>query len=128
MSLEQDGEDARAHDDALALARRIVDLLADKLASDILLLDIHEISLIADYFVLCTTGSDRQTGAILKDVSEKVREEFGRKPLHAEARGASGWVLMDFGDVIVHVFSEDQRRYYDLEGLWSEAKQVLRLQ
>jgi ribosome-associated protein len=114
--------------EALALARRIVDLVSDKLASDIVLLDIRGVSLIADYFVICTAGSERQTTAILKDLSEKLLEEFGRKPLHTEGKGDSGWVLLDYGDVIVHVFSPTQRSFYNLEQLWSAATPVVRLQ
>ena len=105
-----------------------MDLVSDKLASDIVLLDIRGVSLIADYFVICTAGSERQTTAILKDLSEKLLEEFGRKPLHTEGKGDSGWVLLDYGDVIVHVFSPTQRSFYNLEQLWSAATPVVRLQ
>ena len=114
--------------EALGMARRIVDLASDKLASDIVLLDIRGVSLIADYFVICTAGSDRQTSAILKDLSEKLLEEFGRKPLHTEGKGDSGWVLLDYGDVIVHIFSPQQRTFYNLEQLWASATPVVRLQ
>ena len=112
----------------MSLARRIVDLASDKQASDIVLLDIRGISLIADYFVICTVGSERQAGAILKDIGEKVLEEFGRKPLHTEGKPDSGWVLLDYGDVIVHVFSQSQRAFYNLEQLWSAATPIVRLQ
>jgi ribosome-associated protein len=105
-----------------------VDLVSDKLASDIILLDIRGVSLIADYFVICTAGSERQTSAILKDLSDKLLEEFGRKPLHTEGKGDSGWVLLDYGDVIVHIFSPAQRRFYNLEQLWATATPVVRLQ
>jgi ribosome-associated protein len=105
-----------------------VDLVSDKLASDIVLLDIRGVSLIADYFVICTAGSERQISAILKDVAEKLLEEFGRKAMHTEGKGDSGWVLLDFGDVIVHVFSPAQRSFYNLEQLWSAATPVVRLQ
>jgi ribosome-associated protein len=114
--------------EALRLARRIVDLASDKQASDIVLLDIRGISLIADYFVICTAGSERQTAAILKDLGEKVLEEFRRKPLHTEGAADSGWVLLDYGDVIVHVFSPSQRSFYNLEQLWAAATPVVRLQ
>jgi ribosome-associated protein len=112
----------------LRLARRIVDLASDKQASDIVLLDIRGVSLIADYFVICTVGSERQAGAILKDLGEKLLEEFGRKPLHTEGTPDSGWVLLDYGDVIVHVFSPAQRQFYNLEQLWSAATPIVRLQ
>ena len=111
-----------------SLARRIVDLASDKLASDIVLLDIRGVSLIADYFVICTVGSERQATAILKDLSDKLLEEFGRKPLHTEGKPDSGWVLLDYGDVIVHVFSPTQRTFYNLEQLWAAATPIVRLQ
>lgn len=114
--------------EALSLARRIVDLASDKQASDIVLLDIRGVSLIADYFVICTAGNERQAGAILKDLGEKILEEFGRKPIHTEGKPDSGWVLLDYGDVIVHVFSPAQRSFYNLEQLWSSATPVVRLQ
>jgi ribosome-associated protein len=114
--------------EALSLARRIVDLASDKLASDIVLLDIRGVSLIADYFVIATSGSERQASAILKDLSEKLIEEFGRKPLHTEGKPDSGWVLLDYGDVIVHVFSPAERTFYNLEQLWSAATPIVRLQ
>jgi len=114
--------------EALGMARRIVDLASDKLANDIALLDIRGVSLIADYFVICTAGSDRQTSAILKDLSEKLLEEFARKPMHTEGKGDSGWVLLDYGDVIVHIFSPQQRSFYNLEQLWAAATPVVRLQ
>ncbi|MCA1646809.1 MAG: ribosome silencing factor [Chloroflexi bacterium] len=114
--------------DALDLARRIVDLSLDKQASDIVLLDIRGVSLIADYFVIATAGSERQATAILKDLSEKLLEEFSRKPLHTEGKPDSGWVLLDYGDVIVHVFSPTQRGFYNLEQLWAAATPIVRLQ
>jgi ribosome-associated protein len=115
--------------EALSLARRIVDLLSDKQASDIVLLDIRGVSLIADYFVICTVGSERQTTAILKDLSEKLGEDHpGRRPLRTEGAPDSGWVLLDYGDVIVHVFSAQQRAFYNLEQLWAAATPIVRLQ
>lgn len=114
--------------DALKMAHRIVEILSDKQASDILLLDIRGVSLIADYFVICSTGSERQTQALLKDLGEKLHEEFRRKALNDESAGGSGWVLLDYGDVIVHIFAPEQRAYYRLEELWSQATPVLRMQ
>lgn len=114
--------------EALSLARRIVELASDKLASDIILLDIRGVSVIADYFVICTVGSERQASAILNDLSDKLLEEFSRKPLHTEGEPESGWVLLDYGDVIVHVFSPTQRTFYDLEKLWAAATPIVRLQ
>src|ERR1700730_13474935 len=114
--------------EALNLARGIVDLASDKQASDIVLLDIRGVSLIADYFVICTVGSERQAAAILKDLSGKLLEEFARKPMHTEGKPDSGWVLLDYGDVILHVFSPTQRAFYNLEQLWAAATPIVRLQ
>jgi ribosome-associated protein len=114
--------------EALGLARRVVDLASDKQASDIVLLDIRGISLIADYFVICTAGSERQASAILKELGDRLLDEFRRKPLHTEGKADSGWVLLDFGDVIVHVFSPEQRAFYNLEELWAAATPIVRLQ
>lgn len=113
---------------ALDLARRIVDLASEKQASDIVLLDIRGVSLIADYFVIATAASERQANAILRDLGDKLTEEFGRKPLHTEGKPDSGWVLLDFGDVIVHVFAPTQRSFYNLEQLWAAATPIVRLQ
>ena len=123
-SSARDGESA----EALSLARRIVDLTSDKQASDIVLLDIRGISLIADYFVICTAGSERQASAILKDLGDKLLEEFGRKPMHTEGKPDSGWVLLDYGDVILHVFSPTERAFYNLDQLWATATPIVRLQ
>lgn len=106
----------------------MVDLLSDKQASDILLLDIRGVSLIADYFVICTVGSERQGAAILRDLDERLLEDFRRRPLNPEGRADSGWVLLDYGDVVVHVFAPAQRAFYDLEELWSSATPLVRLQ
>ena len=114
--------------EALELAKRIVDLASEKLASDIVLLDIRGVSLIADYFVIATAGNERQASAIMRDLGDKLIDEYGRKPLHTEGKPDSGWVLLDFGDVIVHIFSPSQRTFYNLDQLWSTATPIVRLQ
>ena len=114
--------------EALALARRIVELASDKQAADIVLLDIRGISPIADYFVICSAGSERQTSAIQRDLREKLVEEFDRRPLHTEGAADSGWLLLDYGDVIVHVFTPEQRDFYKLEELWDAATPIVRIQ
>ncbi len=85
-------------------------------------------SLFADYFVVCSAASERQIGAILRDAIETLRNEHGVRPLRVEGEASSGWVLIDFGDVIVHVFGAEQRAYYKLEELWSEAVPLVRMQ
>jgi ribosome-associated protein len=108
------------------LAREIVDLVAGKLAEDVLLLDVRPISSVTDYFVICSAGSERQVKAIHDDVLTELRET-GLRALHSEGAPESGWVLMDYGAVVVHIFSPTMRRYYDLEELWREAKTVVRM-
>ena len=113
--------------DSLELARYIVDTIADQKGENILLLDIQELSILADYFVIASTTSDRQAKAILDDVRTKVKQAFDARLLHVEGEPATGWVLIDYGDVVVHLFSQEVREYYDLEGLWKEGRVVVRM-
>jgi len=103
-----------------------VDLVAGKLAEDVLLLDVRPISGVTDYFVICSAGSERQVKAIHDEVLTKLRET-GSRALHSEGTSGSGWILMDYGSVVLHIFSPTVRRYYDLEELWREAKTVVRM-
>jgi ribosome-associated protein len=118
----------REHLDPDALARRIVDIASDKQAADIVLLDLRPLTVIADYFVICSGGSERQLQAIQRDIADTLRNENHIRPSHVEGAPDSGWVLMDYGDVVVHIFSPAQREYYDLEELWSAAHPVVRIQ
>lgn len=108
-------------------ARRIVELVEDKQASDIVMLDLRELNAFADYFVICSGESDRQLKAILAAVEESVEQEFER---HARIEGTSdtGWILLDYDDVVVHIFSVALRDYYRLERLWSKATPVVVVQ
>jgi len=110
------------------LARRIVEIASDKQASDIVLLDIRPVATVADYFVVMSTASERQMAAVVRDLEDGLREEADIRPLRIEGRSASGWVLMDYGDVIVHIFSAEQRAFYRLEELWSTAVPLVRVQ
>ncbi len=103
-----------------------MDAALDKQAEDILMLDIHEVSAFADYLVICTAESQRQTRAISDEI-DRVLGEAGIHQLRQEGKSDSGWVLLDFGDVIVHVFAPDERQYYDLESLWSTGTPVVRI-
>lgn len=89
--------------------------------------DVRSVSLLADYFIICTADTERQVKAIVDDVVEKT-EGFGLKPLQIEGTAASGWIVLDYGDIIAHVFLPLQRDYYRLEGLWSDAQLVVRIQ
>ena len=109
------------------LARAAVDIASDRKASDVLLLDIREVTTIADYFVICSGNNPRQIQAIA-DALEESLEKQGARMLHREGIAETGWLLLDFGDVIVHIFGTKEREYYRLERLWSEAKTVVYLQ
>jgi ribosome-associated protein len=111
----------------LDLARRIVELAEDKKAADIVLLDLGELTTLADAFVICSGGSERQISAIADGIVEGLRDERV-KPIGREGTAESHWVLLDFGAVIVHVFTPPERDYYELERHWSAAKVVLRVQ
>ncbi len=113
---------------SIELAREIVNSIADKQGSDIVLLDLRSVSLLADYFVICSGESERQVRAIVNEVTEKIKKEEGIKPLQIEGDPSSGWVLMDYGSIIVHVFAPVMRGYYQLEELWSDAPTVARIQ
>lgn len=112
---------------ALDLARRIVELAEDKKAADIVLLDLTSLTTLADYFVICSGGSERQLDAIADGIISALRDEKVR-PIGREGTAASHWVLIDFGSVIVHVFTPPEREYYALEKHWAEARTILRVQ
>ena len=111
----------------LEYAHIAVDVASDKQASDILLLDIREISDFADYFVVLTAESARQIENLAEDL-EGVLEARGATVHHREGGAQSGWVLLDFSDVIVHLFSPEKREFYDIEGAWSRGVEVVRIQ
>jgi ribosome-associated protein len=101
--------------------------LDDKKGEDIHLMDIHESSILADYFVICSGTSQRMVKALMSEVQDEVKKEFGLNA-RIEGESSAGWMLADYGLVILHIFSPDQRDYYSLEELWAEAKTILRLQ
>ena len=111
---------------AIDLARRLVDAIEDKKGEDIILMDIHAQAAFADYFVLCSGSSERQLKAILDAILETAHKD-SVSPRRVEGKPDAGWLLLDFYDVIVHIFSPSQRRYYNLESLWKEAPVLLRV-
>ena len=111
----------------LDLARRIVDLAEDKKAADILLLELTPLTTMADYFVICSGGSERQLDAIADGIVSALRDER-MKPIGREGTPASHWVLLDYGSVVVHIFTPPEREYYGLEKHWSEARTILQVQ
>lgn len=95
----------------------------DRKAYDLLLLDIAELSSLADYFLICTARSDTQAQAIAESIRENLAA-MGVRPKLVEGFSAGQWILMDYGDVAIHVFLEDVRAFYDLERLWARAEVV----
>jgi ribosome-associated protein len=104
-----------------------VDVIADQQGEDILLLDIQDVSIITDYFVIASAASQRQAKAMVDQVREDVKEEFDVKPMGVDGEADSGWVLLDYNHIIVHIFTPEVRAYYDLEGLWQDARIVVRM-
>jgi len=115
------------HLEGATLARRIVDLLADRQAEDILLLDIRGVTAFADYFVIASAQTVRQMRALSDAIDSELAKD-AVTPYGREGESASGWVLLDLGDVIVHIFGPDERHFYDLEGLYRQATPVVRIQ
>ncbi|GAC1319896.1 MAG: hypothetical protein NVS2B16_25480 [Chloroflexota bacterium] len=113
--------------DALAVARDIVDVAVDRKASDVTLIDLREVTTLADCFVIATGTSGRQVGAIARAIEEHM-EEAGAHLFTVEGKPADGWILLDYGQVIVHVFGPEERAYYDLERRWQDATTLLRIQ
>jgi len=124
---KKSGQHVTTDAEALALARRIVDLAADKKAADIVLLEIGGLTALADYFVICSGTSERQLGAISDGIAEGLRHE-GIKPVGREGSPSAHWMLIDYGSVIVHVMATPEREFYQLERLWAEAPLLLRME
>ena len=112
-----------ATDHALQLATTAAEAAADKLASDILAFDVSEQLVITDVFVLCSAKNDRQVKSIVDEVEDRLRE-IGAKPIRREGERDGRWVLIDYGDVVVHVQHEEERQFYALERLWRDCPLV----
>lgn len=121
----QDFQDQIAQSRALAVD--IADVIAETPAADTRVIDIHEHSSIADVFVICSGENERQLRAIYRAILDEMGKA-GHDPIRTEGDTTSGWMLIDFGDVVVHVFAEDLRGFYDLEGRWENAPVLLSIQ
>jgi len=113
--------------DSLKLARHIVEVIADKKGEDVLLLDIRDVSILADYFVIGSATSERQAKAIIEGIKQETKQTFDVRPLHVEGESAAGWILVDYGGVVVHLFAPEVRAYYALERLWRDGRIVVRM-
>ncbi len=108
------------------LAHRVVDIASDHKAVDVVMLRTAEVTSMADYFVICSGRSERQVQALAGTIVDELRDE-GVRAIGVEGQPAARWVLIDYGSVIVHVFAPEEREYYGLERLWSDAAQVVRV-
>lgn len=123
-------EDALTHEsviDTSAVARMAVEAAEDKQASDIVLLDLRTLNTFADFFVICTGESERQLKAIIESIDQRVARELDIDA-RIEGTTASGWIILDYGDLVVHVFSSTQREFYRIERLWSKATPLIVVQ
>jgi ribosome-associated protein len=116
-------EVSAGRDRALLLA----DIISDTPARDTIVLDIHELSPFADYFVITEGANERQLRAIIRTIGERMAEA-GVRPQRTEGAPSSGWIVLDFDEVLVHIFSEELRGFYRLEDLWAEAPTLLAIQ
>ena len=105
------------------VAARAARAAAAKQATDIVVLDVHELIVITDFFVICTASSNRQVKTVIEGIEDSIRE-LGEKPIRREGEDEAGWWLLDYVDVVVHVFGEEERTYYDLERLWRDAPRL----
>ena len=111
----------------LECARKAAEVAEDRQATDILLLDLRVVSTFADFFVILTTETRRHLNAVAEEL-DHVLSEAGAKLHHREGTLESGWVLLDFGDLVVHLFGSEERAYYQLDRLWAHAPILLRIQ
>lgn len=112
--------------ETIDIAKKIVEAAEDKQASDIVLMDTRDICSFADYFIIMTAGSERQLEAVQQAIDEVIKKE-SLSVHHREGVAGSGWVLLDAGDIIVHIFAPYEREYYQLDDLWENAPVVLKI-
>lgn len=110
--------------DSKKLALLCRDLAENKKAENPVVLDLRELSTVADYFVIVSASNDPQLRAIRDEVLEKLKKEQGLRPHHQEGRLHAAWLVLDYFDVVVHIMREDIREHYDLEGFWNDAPRL----
>ena len=109
------------------MARKAVEAASEKQATDVVMLDMRRVCTFADYFVICSGDTRRQLEAIYEEIDKALGKE-GIALRRREGTTDSGWLLMDFGDVIIHIFASPEREYYNLEKLWTKATPLIRIQ
>ena len=109
---------------SMMILKLIYQALEDKKGEDIVMIDISQVSVLADYFVICSAGNDSQIQALVDNVDEKMHEN-GYQIRQQEGRNSGTWVLLDYGDVIVHIFERENRSFYNLERIWNDGRRIL---
>jgi ribosome-associated protein len=109
--------------EAIDLAQAAAEAAADKLATDIVAIDVSQYLVITDVFLLCTAANDRQVRAVVDAIEERLARE-GEKPIRREGEKESRWVLLDYGDIVIHVQIAEERIHYALERLWKDCPSV----
>ena len=113
-------------DDALPLVNKVIEGIFDKQGEDVLKLDMRRLeNAVCSYFIICHARSTTQVDALAESVEMSVKRDAGERPLHKEGLENCLWVLLDYGDVVVHIFQEEQRDFYRLEDLWADAETEL---
>lgn len=121
--VKKKGTQEETQPDFLVNTLKIAALAAERKAGDIKAYDVHELTVVADIFVLCSATSEPQLRAIFNEVRDGMKQ-VGVAPLHSEGTFSGGWMVIDYGSVIFHLFRKEAREYYDLDGLWGDAPQV----
>lgn len=106
------------------MLKQIVEALEERKGADITVLHVEAETTLAEYFVLCTATSTTQVGALAENVEFKLKTENNITVHHVEGKKASGWILLDYGSVLINVFLDETRNFYDMEKLWQNAKQI----
>jgi ribosome-associated protein len=99
-------------------------LASEKKAADLRVLDLREIASFAEFFIIATGANQRQVQAICDEISEQLKKQLDSRPVRIEGYSSAEWVLLDYGDFIVHIFNTEAREFYDLERLWRDARRV----
>ena len=109
--------------DSSILVKEIAKVLDEKKAMDIVAIKTEEVTIVSDYFVIASATSNTHTKALADDVEYEIKQRLDIAPEHIEGR-ATGWILLDYGTIIVHIFGHEEREYYNLERLWADASIV----
>ena len=115
------------HLQPLEIARRAVELASEKQAEDIILMDVRQACSFTDYIIICSGETDRQLDAIRREVADALKKDY-IDPYKIEGEPESGWILLDYVDIVIHIFSQEMRHYYHLESIYEKAPQLIRIQ